>query len=59
MKSNRITLWLWGMAAALMLLKLMGCLHPVLAPWIIWCGFSILVIGGLLAYRPRRAKTPS
>ena len=58
MKRNRITCWLWGMAALLMLLKLMAMLDPVLAPWIVWSAFGILVVGGRLAYRPRRAKTP-
>jgi hypothetical protein len=59
MKRNQITCWLWGMAALLMLLKLMAVLDPVMDPWVAWCAFSILMVGGLLAYRPRRANTPS
>jgi len=59
MKRNRIACWLLGTAALLMLFKLMGMLDPVVAPWIVWCGFSILMLGGLLAYKPNRVKTPS
>lgn len=59
MKRNRITCWLWGMAALLMLLKLMAVLEPVLPSWVVWCGFSSLMLGGLIAYRPQRAKIPS
>jgi hypothetical protein len=59
MKRNRITCWLWGMGVFVMLLKLMGMLDPVLAPWIVWCAVGILGAGGWLAYRPRRPKTPS
>lgn len=59
MKRNRIACWLWGMAAVLMLLKLMAVLDPVLASWVVWCGFSVLMLGGLLAYKPNRVKTPS
>ena len=59
MKRNRIACWLWGMAALVMLLKLMALLDPVLPSWSVWCGLGMLMLGGLLAYRSRDAKTPS